>query len=83
MYENIGVRVQVYFPVGANNTRYCFHTPVDFGRGGITYLNGKVKVDARSENLWEDRGTGSDRRDGRQAGDSILMDFCSDFNIGD
>jgi hypothetical protein len=30
------------FPVGTNDTVYSFHLPVDFGHGGVAFLDGEV-----------------------------------------
>ena len=63
--SNIGYWYRITFPVGTENTRYCFRNPTDFAKGGIVFADGK-KVIETSADMWE-------------GGHSKKLDFCHTF----
>jgi hypothetical protein len=42
--NNIGFYFRTVFPVGSNDMLYSFHLPVDFGHGGVAFLDGGVQT---------------------------------------
>jgi hypothetical protein len=49
--SDVGFYFKVTFPVGAEGLVYAFKTPTDFGHGGISYMDGEVKM-SETEDVW-------------------------------
>ncbi len=49
--SDVGFYYKVTFPVGKEGLTYAFKTPTDFGHGGISYLDGVVKM-SETEDVW-------------------------------
>lgn len=66
--RNVGFYYKITFPVCNNGLKYHFKLPVDFGRGGISMMDGKaVKTD--KSDIW-------------QGGRSKKLDFSVTLNRG-
>ena len=50
--KNVGFYYRVDFPVSDNNAKYSFKIPVDFGKGGVSMMDGKV-VKKETSDIWE------------------------------
>jgi hypothetical protein len=66
--KNVGYYYRITFPVGTDGLVYSFKTPVDFGLGGVVYLDGKmIKKDL--SDIW-------------QGGKSTKLDFSAKLSKG-
>jgi len=68
--RNIGFYVSTVFPVAVDNTKYCFHVPMDLNYGGISMLDGKIMKQTRKDVY----------KYGRL--DTKLLDFCTTLSAG-
>jgi hypothetical protein len=66
--KNVGFYYRVTFPVGTEGLTYSFKTPVDFGLGGMVYLDGK-KIKQDLSDIW-------------QGGKSTKLDFTAKLTKG-
>jgi hypothetical protein len=66
--RNVGYYYRITFPCGTEGLTYSFKTPVDFGLGGVVYLDGKmIKKDL--SDIW-------------QGGKSTKLDFTAKLSKG-
>ncbi len=66
--RDVGFYFATNFPVSEDGTTYAFKTPTDFGRGGISVLDGNVMVEETSD-IWE-------------GGSSTKLDFTTTLDRG-
>ena len=66
--RDVGFYFAVNFPVFNDGDTYAFRTPTDFGRGGVSILDGEEMVRETSD-IWE-------------GGNSAKLDFSATLNRG-
>jgi len=66
--KDVGFMYKITFPVCEDGTKFAFKTPTDFGRGGVSIMDGKVMKE-HSKDIWK-------------GGKSTVLDFSVELNRG-